>query len=126
MYRLNIESILPGFLTRTHLLIIALVLANLLFTVIANASFKLSALSTSLSRFIFWQVIGNLAGFVTVIILTLLLRHQPLSIAFPLTTGLGVIGVQVFASRIFFNEPISPTHWLGTLLIFFGIVLLGR
>lgn len=126
MYRFHIESILPTFLTRSHLLILGLVVANLFFTVIANSSFKLSAQSATLSRFVFWQVIGNLAGFATVIILTLLLRHLPLSIAFPLTTGLGVIGVQVFASRMFFNEPISPAHWMGTLLIFLGIVLLGR
>ena len=126
MYRFHIESILSGFLTRTHLLILGLVVANLFFTVIANSSFKLSAQSVALSRFIFWQVIGNLAGFATVIILTLLLRSLPLSIAFPLTTGLGVIGVQVFASRMFFNEPISTAHWLGTFLIFLGILLLGR
>ncbi len=126
MYRFHMESILPSFLTRAHLQIFGLVLANLFFTVIANSSFKLSAQSAGLYRFLFWQVIGNLAGFATVIILTLLLRSLPLSVAFPLTTGLGVVGVQVFASRMFFNEPISTAHWLGTFLIFLGILLLGR
>jgi len=96
---------------------------NLFFNVLANASFKMAAFSSTWRGFLAWQVVGNLAGFVTVLTLTGLLRHMPLGIAFPITTGLSIIGVQIVAARFYFHEPISAAQWLGTLLIAVGIFL---
>jgi len=107
------------------LLTFALFLANFLFNVISNASFKFSAQSPNWNGIIAWQVVGNLAGFITVITLTLLLRNTSLNVAFPITAGLSVVGVQVFAAWLLFREPISPVKWLGTLLIVLGIILVG-
>ncbi len=103
-----------------------LVGGNLLFNIVANASFKLSAASPTLRGFVTWQIVGNLAGFITVLTLTGLLRHLPLHVAYPVTTGLAVIGVQVVAARWLFGEAISSGQWLGTLLVTLGIVLIGR
>jgi multidrug transporter EmrE-like cation transporter len=102
-----------------------LLLLNLAFNVIANASFKLSALGGSWQSFLGWQVAGNLAGFITVITLTWLLRYHPLHLVFPVTTGLAVVGVQVLAAARLFHEPIGPRQWLGTLLIVLGIFFIG-
>lgn len=96
---------------------------NLLFNILANASFKISALSPSWRGILTWQVIGNLAGFITVLTLTGLLRHMPLSVAFPVTTGLSIIGVQMIAAHFYFHESISTAQWLGTLLITVGVFL---
>jgi multidrug transporter EmrE-like cation transporter len=126
MYRIQIQSVLSNLALHVHWPILALVLCNLIFTVIANSSFKVSAQSTHWRNFLLWQVVGNLAGFVTVILLTLLLRYQPLSVAFPLTTGLGVIGVQIIASYYLFGESISQERWLGAILIILGIVFLSH
>jgi multidrug transporter EmrE-like cation transporter len=103
-----------------------LILANLLFNIVANACFKLSAGSGSLRGFIAWQVVGNLAGFITVITLTGLLRYLPLHVAFPVTTGLAVIGVQMVSGRMFFGESVSASDWLGTSLVVIGIIFLTR
>ena len=103
----------------------ALFLANFLFNVVSNASFKFSAQRPDWYGIIAWQVVGNLAGFITVITLTLLLRNTSLNVAFPITAGLSVVGVQVFAAWLLFHEPISLVKWLGTLLIVFGIILIG-
>ena len=105
---------------------LALVLANLLFNVVANASFKASALSANWQGFLSWQVVGNVAGLITVLTLTGLLRYIPLSVAFPVTTGLAIIGVEVFAAQMLFHEPVSAEQWIGTLLIVGGIALVGR
>jgi len=105
--------------------VLALLAANLLFNIVANASFKVSATSTNWRGFLSWQVIGNLAGFITVLTLTGLLRFIPLNIAYPVSTGLAVIGVQVGAAWWLFHEPITPTQWLGTLLIAAGILLVA-
>ena len=108
-----------------YMLIIALILGNLLFNIIANASFKASAESSTLKTFLFWQVVGNLAGLITVITLTGLLRYIPLHIAFPVTTGLAVIGVEVIAGIFLFGESISSAQWTGTILVVLGIALLS-
>jgi multidrug transporter EmrE-like cation transporter len=115
-----LSSVRPGVLITT------LLLANVAFNIVANASFKLSALSGSWKPFLSWQVIGNLAGFLTVITLTWLLRYIPLHVAFTVTTGLAVLGVQLGASAWIFHEPISRGQWLGSLLVVAGIVLVGR
>lgn len=121
---------MPKFLVQGRVLgrtgiIFVLFLANFLFNVLANASFKISAHSPDWRRFLLWQVIGNLSGFITVLTLTGLLRYIPLSVAFPITTGLAVVGVQVLAAAGFFREPVSPAQWLGTALVVVGILLIG-
>jgi multidrug transporter EmrE-like cation transporter len=99
---------------------------NLAFNILANASFRISALSDTWRGLITWQVVGNVAGFITVITLTWLLRYMPLSIAFPLTTGLAILGVELVASIWLFHEPVSQRQWLGTLAIVAGIWLIQR
>lgn len=99
---------------------------NLFFNILVNAGFKLSATSSEWRGFLVWQVIGNLAGFITVLTLTGLLRYLPLHVAYPVTAGLAVIGVQVVAARWLFGEAISSGQWLGTLLVAIGIVLVSR
>jgi multidrug transporter EmrE-like cation transporter len=111
---------------RPGALIASLLVANVVFNIVANASFKVSALSASWKPFLSWQVIGNLAGFLTVLTLTWLLRYVPLHIAFTVTTGLAVLGVQIGASAWIFHEPISRAQWLGCLLVVAGITLVGR
>jgi multidrug transporter EmrE-like cation transporter len=125
MVQNNLNALLHSVLDRSYLIILACILVNLLFNIVANASFKLSADSTNWHGFLSWQVIGNLAGLITVLSLTALLRFLPLSLAFPLTTGLMVIGVQIVASRWLFNEQISLERWVGSLLVVGGIWFLS-
>jgi multidrug transporter EmrE-like cation transporter len=106
--------------------VLTLLLANLAFNILANASFKVAALTSSWRGFLTWQVIGNLAGFITVLTLTGLLRYIPLNVAFTVTTGLAVLGVQVAASGIVFHERTTSAQWLGTVLVVAGIALVSR
>jgi undecaprenyl phosphate-alpha-L-ara4N flippase subunit ArnE len=106
-------------------ILIVLLASNVLFQVIGNSGFKLSATSGDARGFWTWQVVGNLAGLASVITITVMLRFLPLSIVFPVTTGLTVIGIQVFAAGFLFRESISPVQWLGTLLVVAGIALIG-
>ncbi len=107
-------------------LIGGLLLLNLIFNIVGNAGFKLSALAPNWKALVGWQVVGNLAGFVTVLTLTGLLRYLPLHVAQPMTQGLAIIGVQIVAARLFFHESISPTQWIGMLLIVVGMVLIQK
>jgi multidrug transporter EmrE-like cation transporter len=107
MFRMGFRPDVQAIPASNAVVPISLIGGNLLFNIIANASFKLSATSS------------------TLLTLTGLLRFVPLRVAYPVTAGLAVIGVQVAASRMLFHEPISPAQWLGTLLILAGIVLVG-
>jgi multidrug transporter EmrE-like cation transporter len=124
MFRLNLPHG-QAWLARDAAMPGVLIGGNLLFNVIANISFKLSASSPTWRGFLGWQIVGNLTGFITVLTLTALLRFMPLHIAYPVTTGLAILGVQVAAAGLIFHEPVSPTQWLGTLLIVAGIVLVS-
>ena len=104
----------------------ALIALNVVFSIVANAAFRVSARSETWRGVMTWQVAGNLAGFVTVVTLTGLLRYVPLTIAFPVTTGMSIIGVQIVASRWLFNEPVNAVQWTGSLLIALGIFLVQR
>ena len=125
MFHQNLRPNVQATSAHVNLLVIALILGNLIFNIVANASFKVSVDSFNWKDFLFWQVVGNLSGFITVITLTWLLRYIPLHIAFPLTTGLAVIGVQVIAGILLFGESISFPQWVGTMCIVLGIVLLS-
>jgi multidrug transporter EmrE-like cation transporter len=105
---------------------LALVIGDLLFNLIATASFKVSALSPNGRGSVTWQVVGNLAGFITLLTLTGLLRCIPLHPAFTVTTGPAVTGVQVAAAARLFREPIPRTNWIGAILIVLGIALVRR
>ncbi|MCD6290864.1 MAG: hypothetical protein J7M34_10215 [Anaerolineae bacterium] len=104
---------------------IALLTSNLLFNILANVSFKLSASTDTWRSFIAWQILGNLAGLITVLTLTGLLRFIPLHVAYPVTTGLAIIGVEIVAANMVFGERITSTQWLGVLLVVAGVALIG-
>ena len=105
------------------MIIAALVALHMACSIVANVAFRVSALSATWSDVFEWQVLGNLAGLVTVIALTCMLRYVPLGVAFPLTTGMSLIGVQLVAARGLFHEPITTIQWVGSLLIGVGLVL---
>ncbi len=125
MFRVNLRTVTQTLPARNVTEMLVLFSANLLFNVIANASFKFSVTNPTWRSFLTWQVIGNIAGFITVLTLTGLLLFIPLHVAFPVTTGMTVIGVQVLAARLLFHEQISPAQWLGTFLVVIGIMLIG-
>ncbi len=126
MSRPSLQAVTQAVSSGNVAMLTALIAANLLFNIVAQAGFKLSAHSLNWRGFLLWQVVGNLAGFVTVLTLTALLRFIPLSVAYPLTVGLAVVGVQVAAARLLFHESITPTQWLGTLLIACGVLLVCK
>jgi multidrug transporter EmrE-like cation transporter len=121
------HAVLDRLLPQAHRveLITAAILTHLGFNVLAGIAFRYAALSTTWLTFLLWQIIGNLAGFVTVLALTVLLRFVPLSLAYPITTGLSVIGVHVIAARLVLHETLPSQVWIGTALIVTGILLVG-
>ena len=104
--------------------IVLLILGAVAFNVLASAGFKLAANSADWRGVLRWQVPANIAGFVGVLILSVLLRFVPLNVGYAVVQGLTVIGVQVLLARLLFHENIHPMQWLGSGLVVAGIVLI--
>jgi len=105
------------------------VLGQVFFSTCANIFFKLSVLGLATygfwGPFLWFQVAGNLSGFVSVLSYTMSLRYLPLHVAYPLTQGLAVLSVTFIGGWLVFHEPVTLPQWLGVLLIGCGIVLIG-
>lgn len=97
----------------------------LVFVTSANILLKLSADAHETWFFVTMLAAGNLAGFVGVLAYTGLLRTLPLHVAFPLTRGLVVIGVQLVAALIVFRESFRLSEAAGVVLVTAGIILVG-
>jgi multidrug transporter EmrE-like cation transporter len=95
------------------------------FVTAANVLLKLSAEANGAWPFLAFQAGGNLAGLGGVLVYTWLMRRMPLHIAFPLTRGAGVLGVQLVASLLVFREIFKPTEAAGAVIVAAGIILVG-
>ncbi len=124
MFQNLLRNLTTPALENSSLIAFWLIVINLAFNVISNAGFRMSAFSGSWGGFLVWQIVGNVAGLITVLTLTALLRYMPLGVAFSLTTGLAIIGVQLLAAVWLFHEPMSLRQWFGTLTIVAGIWLI--
>jgi multidrug transporter EmrE-like cation transporter len=102
-----------------------LLLCYLVFVTAANIFLKLSADANGVWVFVTMQIAGNLAGFVGILAYTGLLRTLPLHVAFPLSRGLVVLGVQLAASLLFFHETFRLSEAAGAVLVTAGIILVG-
>ena len=91
----------------------------------ANLLLKLSADAHGVWLFLAFQAAGNLAGFGGVLMYTWLMRRAPLHVAFPLTRGAGVLGVQLVGSVLVFHEAFSPREIVGAIVVATGIILVG-
>jgi multidrug transporter EmrE-like cation transporter len=91
----------------------------------ANILLKLSA--DAHAPWQFWTALaaGNLVGFAGVLAYTALLRTLPLHLAFPISRGLVVLGVQLVAALIVFHESFRLTEAAAAVLVIAGIVLVG-
>ncbi|HTZ50546.1 MAG TPA: hypothetical protein VMF68_02755 [Spirochaetia bacterium] len=103
----------------------ALLAAYFVFVTASNVLLKLSADARETWMLAALFAAGNVAGFVGVLAYTGLLRTLPLHVAFPLSRGLVVLGVQLLASVLFFHERFTVREAGGVALVTAGIILVG-
>ena len=103
----------------------ALLAAYFVFVTASNVLLKLSADARETWMLAALFAAGNVAGFVGILAYTGLLRTLPLHVAFPLSRGLVVLGVQLLASLLFFHERFTVREAGGVALVTAGIILVG-
>jgi len=111
----------------------ALVLATVAFNILSQALLKGAMqrqqgplLLTSLPKILLdpWLLGGVLFAGLTLVSYTLTLRRLDLSLAYPIVTGLGFLGVFVVSWRMF-GEEITLARIAGAALIIGGVTLLA-
>ncbi len=110
----------------TTWLVPGLIAANVLSTALSVIAFKLSGAAPDARGFLWYQIVGNAAGFVSVIAFTFTTRYLPLKIACPVTVALAILLVQLVVARVYFREAVSAAQALGGLLIAAGVVLVAN
>ncbi|MDN7145906.1 multidrug efflux SMR transporter [Liquorilactobacillus mali] len=70
---------------------------------------------------IFWDVITLLGMFLSFYFLVIATKHLPISIAYPVWTGIGAAG-SILAGVILFRDQIPGITWLFIVLLLVGIV----
>ncbi len=102
-----------------------LILLNQVLNVGATTGFALSGNSQTPQRFIFWQLVGSVFGFGTQLSFAGLVRFSSLEFANAIGIGLAFVSAQIFSAYVFFHIPFTGWQWLGTSLVFIGIMLIA-
>ncbi|HTX70748.1 MAG TPA: hypothetical protein VMH50_16605 [Thermoleophilia bacterium] len=109
----------------TVAIIVALVVFNQIVNVGATASFAASAHADRLRTFLFWQIVGGVFGLGVQLSFAGLVRFWSLMAANVIGIGVAFVSAQVFAAYLIFNESFHPAQWIGTALVFAGLVLVA-
>ena len=105
-----------------------LILANQLFNVGATTGFALSGRAQGVGRFVVWQAVGSVFGFGAQITFAGLARFLSVRLANAIGIGLAFVSAQLIGAFLLFGEPFAPVQWIGTALVFAGVlcIALGR
>ncbi len=109
----------------TVALVLALAVVNQAVNVGATACFAASAHAERFRTFLFWQVIGGIFGLGVQLSFAGLVRFWSLTAANVIGIGVAFVSAQVFAAYLLFNESFQAPQWLGTALVFVGLVLVA-
>ncbi len=106
-------------------LVLGIVVANQFFNVGSTACFAASAHADRIKIFIFWQIIGGLFGLGVQLSYAGLVRYWSLPAANVIGIGLAFVAVQAFTAYLIFHESFHWPQWIGTSLVFAGIILVA-
>lgn len=102
-----------------------LVVVNQVVNVGATACFAASAHADRLRTFVFWQIAGGMFGLGVQLSFAGLVRFWSLSAANVIGIGVAFVSAQVFVAYLIFGESFAAPQWLGTVLVFAGLVLVA-
>ncbi len=108
-----------------NLIPVFFILGHTAMNVISNILYKKSVMVKGIARFGLWQIIAGTFSFVGVLSYTFSLKSLPVSIAFPVTQGLAVVGVTIIGAMLVYKEKIQRIQWLAMVLITIGILLVS-
>jgi drug/metabolite transporter (DMT)-like permease len=103
---------------------VALIVTNQVFNVGATMGFAMSGRADTAALFVGWQLIGSVFGLGSQITFAGLVRFYSLRFANAVGIGLAFVSAQAFGAFVLLREPFTPVQWIGTGLVFAGILCL--
>jgi drug/metabolite transporter (DMT)-like permease len=107
------------------LVLLGMLLLNTVVNVGAMACFAASGQSDRLKAFILWQAAGSAFGLCVQLSYAGIVRQSSVSFANVWGIGIAFVACQVFAAFLMFHESFVWPQWLGTALVFAGLVLVA-
>ncbi len=102
-----------------------IIVLNQAFNVGATACFAASGHAERLRAFVFWQIVGGFFGLGVQITFAGIVRYWSLTAANVWGIGVAFVSAQLFAAYLIFNETFQLPQWLGTALVFAGVILIA-
>jgi drug/metabolite transporter (DMT)-like permease len=102
-----------------------IIVMNQAFNVGATACFAASGHADRWRTFIVWQIVGGFFGLGVQLTFSGLVRYWSLTAANMIGIGMAFVSAQLFAAYLIFNESFALPQWLGTALVFVGIILVA-
>jgi drug/metabolite transporter (DMT)-like permease len=102
-----------------------IIVMNQFFNVGATACFAAAGHADRWRQFLMWQIIGGLFGLGVQLTFSGLVRYWSLTAANMIGIGMAFVSAQLFAAYLIFNESFALPQWLGTALVFAGIIMVA-
>jgi drug/metabolite transporter (DMT)-like permease len=102
-----------------------IIVLNQAFNVGATACFAAAGHADKWRTFVVWQIVGGLFGLGVQLTFSGLVRYWSLTAANMIGIGMAFVSAQLFAAYLIFNESFALPQWLGTALVFVGIILVA-
>jgi uncharacterized membrane protein len=119
------KDAVAAFTASQGLVLLGLLLLNVVVNVGAYACFAASGQSDRLKTFILWQAAGSAFGLCVQLSYAGIVRQSSVSFANVWGIGIAFVACQVFAAFLLFHESFAWPQWLGTALVFSGLVLVA-
>jgi multidrug transporter EmrE-like cation transporter len=91
----------------------------------SQIGFKYASGAQNFKITILWFLAAGVAGTISMVLYTILLRFVPLSIGYAVLFGLGFVLVQVVAAKLILKEQISVIQWFGGAVMVAGILMIA-
>lgn len=116
---------LAAFAGTQALIVLGIAVLNQAFNVGATSCFAASGHAHRLRTFALWQIVGGVFGLGVQLSFAGLVRYWSIMGANMIGIGLAFVSAQVFAAYMIFHESFHWQQWVGTALVFGGILLVS-
>jgi len=107
------------------LLAFSLLMVNQAANVGCYTLFALSGRTDRWRTFVILQILGGFFGLFTQLSFAGMVRYAGLPFANAAGIGLAFVSAQVFSAALILHEPLSTQQWVGTGLVFSGVLLIA-
>jgi len=101
------------------------IIVNQICNIGATTLFALSAHADSGKKFVLYQIFGGLFGLGINLTFAGLVRYSTVQTAAAIGIGLAFVSVQIFTSYLLLHASFTPWQWVGSSLVFCGILLIA-